>query len=297
MNTLEEHANTQNHQSVSDKDFEAIDSIYKKLSSPVTAFVLKHSGTQNNAADIMEKTLKDIYLLKRFKNFQPAYTFNPFFVLLCKRNWLTEIENRNGETLAKKKKLLLKDQNETLIHEVQAFENLVSDVEWHLTALNKTDERCRNLITEIMRGIPLEEIAGKQNTSVEYLQKKKSECIASLFNFLPYKMENKKYRIREIGAFAEDAMEMRADAAFDHALAIDPMLRADIEKYYNVRNSLRMKFEPDPAMDSLDKNLKAMREKYFSKNTLLLRWRQILSRLFPVLLLYAIIRTVFRLIF
>lgn len=90
-----------------------------------------------------------------------------------------------------------------------------------------------------------------------------------------------KYGLEHIARYAEDAMEDREKAMFERALATDPALRAELENYFDVRSSLRMKLEADSAENELRITLSAMNEKHFIRKAPVVSMRKVLLRMVP----------------
>ncbi len=234
--------------------------LYKETAPEIHSFVRRNGGRPADAAQLMEEALLKIYLLARFKNFQPSSAFSMFFIAWCKKQWLTEIKSDRNKF--KKNAQKANAQANSLSEDINLFQSYIEKYNSHLTAFEKIDPRCRLIISGLLSGEEPEQLATEQNTSVDYLQRKKSECIASIFKFLNVKPENTGYSFLQIAAYAENAMEVRRRAALDHDLAFDPTLRNDLEKYLDLRTSLRMKFEKDQEMDSIKQILSDLRTEY-----------------------------------
>ena len=78
-----------------------IKEIYERFSGKVKTFVTQNSGTVDDAADIFQESLIDIYQQARDRALQLTCPFEPFLLLVCKRKWLNELKKRNRQGVTK----------------------------------------------------------------------------------------------------------------------------------------------------------------------------------------------------
>ena len=71
--------------------------IYDLFSGKVKSYIIQNSGSEDDAADIFQEALVDIYQQARYKNLQLTCPFEAFLLLICKRKWLNELKKKAGK--------------------------------------------------------------------------------------------------------------------------------------------------------------------------------------------------------
>jgi RNA polymerase sigma factor (sigma-70 family) len=160
-------------------DTRVIGEIYQRFSHRVRHFVQQNNGSADDAADIFQEALVDIYNQARFKGLELTCPFEPFLLLICKRKWLNELKknNRRGVTID------IDEQSNIGEDTFFLAEQLWADGE--KTKLFKAmfaqmGERCQEIIRWSLSNKPQEEVAAALGVTYGYLRKKKSECMAGL---------------------------------------------------------------------------------------------------------------------
>ena len=75
--------------------------IYSRFAGKVKAYILKNNGSEDDAADIFQESLIDIYQQAQQKVLQLTCPFEPFLLLVCKRKWLNELKKRGRQGVTK----------------------------------------------------------------------------------------------------------------------------------------------------------------------------------------------------
>ena len=164
-------------------DASLVREIYDRFAAKVKSYITQNNGSEDDAADIFQESLIDIYQQARHKGLQLSCPFEPFFLLICKRKWLNELKNRG-------RKRVTKLPEDVSIWEEDALalsEQLLAREEktnLFLAMFNRLGERCREIIQKCLSDRPQEEIAGELGVSYAYLRKKKSECTAELIKLI-----------------------------------------------------------------------------------------------------------------
>lgn len=187
MNAPIPHADQHYIESLLLNDRQGIDEIYRRFSGKIKAYVINNSGSADDAADIFQETLIDLYQQARYKNLKLSCPFEPFLLLLCKRKWLNELKKRSVIPVTKGDDNLLVHVGQDVVAEAEQVEQQQKQSELYLQAMEELGERCRQIIRETLSGGPQEEIAAKLNVSYGYLRKKKSECMAALVKLIKAK--------------------------------------------------------------------------------------------------------------
>lgn len=167
-----------------------IDEIYRRFSGKVQSFIIRNSGTVDDAADIFQETLIDLYQQARYKNLKLTCPFEPFLLLLCKRKWLNALKKRSVLPVTNPGDDLLHNVGQDVMADAELVEKRKAETEIYLEALEEIGERCKEMIQASLKGDRQDEIAKSLGVSYGYFRKKKSECMASLIQIIKQKMKS-----------------------------------------------------------------------------------------------------------
>lgn len=163
-------------------DTAVVREIYSRFASKIKNHIIQNSGSEDDAADIFQESLIDIYQ-QAGKGLQLTCPFEPFLLLVCKRKWLNELKKRGRRGVTKDP-----DDVYNLGEDVFAIaENMQAEEEkasLFKAMFRQLGERCREIISKCLGELPQEEVAVELGVSYAYLRKKKSECMASLINLI-----------------------------------------------------------------------------------------------------------------
>lgn len=160
-----------------------IEQIYSKFSGKVKRYVFANSGNEDDAGDIFQECLIDLYNQAKYKQLQLTCPFEPFFLMVCKRKWLNELKKRAVIPVTKNEEDLLNISEDVFI-QAEELEQQQRQSALYLTMFEKLSERCREIITLALSDQHQEKIAEQLGVSYGYLRKKKSECLASLIQMI-----------------------------------------------------------------------------------------------------------------
>ncbi len=163
-----------------------VNEIYKKCAGKVKSFVLFNNGSADDAADIFQEALVDIYNQAKYKNLQLTCPFEPFLLLVCKRKWLNELKKRSISPVTKNEDDLLHIGEDTF-EQAETLELQKEQASLFLKAFEQLGERCKEIISWSMKGEAQEKVAETLGVTYGYLRKKKSECMASLVKLIDRK--------------------------------------------------------------------------------------------------------------
>ena len=164
-------------------DATLINEIYKKCAGKVKSFVLFNNGSSNDAEDIFQEALVDVYHQAKYKGLELTCPFEPFLLLVCKRKWLNELKKRSILPVTKEEDSLLHIGEDTF-EQAEQLEKQQEQSRLFLKAFEKLGERCQEIIRWSMRGEAQEKVAEALGVTYGYLRKKKSECMASLIKLV-----------------------------------------------------------------------------------------------------------------
>ncbi|WP_113662862.1 RNA polymerase sigma factor [Pedobacter nanyangensis] len=163
-----------------------VNEIYKKCAGKVKSFVLFNNGSADDAADIFQEALVDIYNQAKYKGLQLTCPFEPFLLLVCKRKWLNELKKRAISPVTKNEDDLLHIGEDTF-EQAEALALQKEQANLFLRAFEQLGERCKEIIRWSMKGEAQEKVAETLGVTYGYLRKKKSECMASLVKLIDRK--------------------------------------------------------------------------------------------------------------
>jgi RNA polymerase sigma factor (sigma-70 family) len=152
--------------------------IYCKYASKVRNYILANNGSEDDAADIFQEVLIDIYQQAKLKQLQLTCPFEPFLLLICKRKWLNALKKSDRQPVTKEPDdvsigedvFALAEQMKRNDQKMQVF----------LKCFQELGAACQEILRKCLSGEDQEKIAEQLKVSYGYLRKKKSECMASL---------------------------------------------------------------------------------------------------------------------
>ena len=164
-------------------DQQVVEEIYKRFARPVRSFILKNRGSEEDAADIFQESLIDIYNQAKYKGLELTCPFEPFLLLVCKRKWLNEIKKRGHSPVTK---LLddLSDWGEDVFAAAERLSQEEDKARVFLAQFQRLGDKCREILRLSLTGDRQEKIAETLGVSYGYLRKKKSECMATLLSYI-----------------------------------------------------------------------------------------------------------------
>ena len=162
--------------------------IYSKYAGKIKHYIIANSGSEDDAADIFQEALIDIYNQAKNKQLQLTCPFEPFLLLICKRKWLNVLKKRGREPVTKEVDdvsigedvFALAEQMKQSDQRMQVF----------LQCFEKLGETCKEIIKKCLGGDDQALIAEQLKVSYGYLRKKKSECLAALTKMIHTQMPN-----------------------------------------------------------------------------------------------------------
>jgi len=172
------HTDQQYIQALLDNDVPVVREIYNKYASKVRQYILANSGSEDDAADIFQESLVDIYNQAKHKGLQLTCPFEPFLILVCKRKWLNELKKRGRQPVTKE----IDDVSigEDVFAMAEQLKQHQEKMQVFLLCFEKLGDSCKEIIRKCMSGEDQERIAEQLKVTYGYLRKKKSECMAAL---------------------------------------------------------------------------------------------------------------------
>lgn len=164
-------------------DQKVVQEIYTKFSAKIRRHIITNSGSDNDAADILQEALIDIYQQAKYKDFQLSCPFEPFLLLVCKRKWLNELKKKSVLRVTNIDDSLL-NVSEDAFADAELLEKQDEEAKLFAAMFEKLGDRCKEIISESLKGDAQEKVAEKLGVTYGYLRKKKSECMAALIKLI-----------------------------------------------------------------------------------------------------------------
>lgn len=164
-------------------DSRLVQEIYERFAGKVRYYVTQNQGSEDDAADIFQESIVDLYNQARYKELRLTCPFEPFFLLICKRKWLNELKKRGRQPVTKK----LDDLYEIGEDVFAAAEQVMKEeaqAGMFLAQFERLGEKCKEILRRSLTGEAQEQIAAAMGVTYGYLRKKKSECMATLLSFI-----------------------------------------------------------------------------------------------------------------
>lgn len=164
-------------------DTQIVEDIYRRFAPVIKHHVLHNSGSEEDAADIFQESLIDIYNQAKYKDLKLTCPFEPFLLLVCKRKWLNEIKKR-GHSPVTKTMDDLSDYGEDVFETTEKLAREEEKARIFLQQFERLGEKCREILRMSLTGGRQEKIAEALGVTYGYLRKKKSECMATLLSYI-----------------------------------------------------------------------------------------------------------------
>ncbi len=160
-------------------DAVVVKEIYERFSSKVKNYLLQNNGNEDDAADIFQEALIDIYRQANEKSLQLTCPFEAFLLLICKRKWLNELK-KSGRQQVTTDIEKLSNIGEDVFALTEQMQVEDERAKLFITMFEKLGDKCREIIRWCLSGKPQEEVALALGVTYGYLRKKKSECMTEL---------------------------------------------------------------------------------------------------------------------
>ena len=164
-------------------DTAVVKEIYNRFSGKVKSYILQNNGSEDDAADIFQEALIDIYQQAQHKSLQLTCPFEPFVLLICKRKWLNELKKRGRQGVTKDPEELY-NIGEDVFAFAEQMQVQNDKAKLFMVMFQRLGERCREIISKCLGSKAQDEVAVELGVSYAYLRKKKSECTAELIKLI-----------------------------------------------------------------------------------------------------------------
>jgi len=164
-------------------DQKVVKEIYVKFAGRIKRYIINNSGSDDDASDILQEALIDIYQQAKYKSFMLTCPFEPFLLMVCKRKWLNELKKRSVLPVTNKEEDLL-TIGEDVFAQAELLEQQDEEARLFVRMFEKLGDRCKEIIQQSLTGESQEKVAEMLGVTYGYLRKKKSECMAALIKLI-----------------------------------------------------------------------------------------------------------------
>ncbi|MDD4645788.1 MAG: sigma-70 family RNA polymerase sigma factor [Bacteroidales bacterium] len=158
-------------------DSNVLEYVYKKYFSIVRFFVIKNSGTDEDAKVVFQEAIILIYKKLKHESLDLTCSFKTYLYSVCRLLWLKQLEQRKvrSEVISDNQVFVqLDDDLEDMATEQEQFRIYQK----HFQLLHKD---CQQILQLFLKKVPLKDIAQMMNIkSDKYLKKRKYECKEAL---------------------------------------------------------------------------------------------------------------------
>jgi len=172
-------------------DSNVLEYVYKKYFPIVRFFVIKNSGTDEDAQDVFQEAIILIYKKLKDESLDLNCAFKTYLYSVCRILWLRQLEK-------KKVRNEIVTDNQVFVQLDEDIEELVAEQEQfriyqkHFQLLHKD---CQEILQLFLKKVPLKEIAQKMNIkSDKYLKKRKYACKEALIKRIQNDPDYKRVR-------------------------------------------------------------------------------------------------------
>ena len=169
-------------------DSALIKEIYDRFAGKVKSYILQNRGSEDEAADIFQESLIDIYNQALHKGLKLTCPFEPFVLLVCKRKWLNELKKKGRHRVTNQPDDL-SNIGEDVFVAAEQLKLQDDQATLYMEMFNKLGDKCREIISKCLSNRSQEEVASELGLTYAYLRKKKSECTAELINLIKSKQD------------------------------------------------------------------------------------------------------------
>ncbi|MCF6342340.1 MAG: sigma-70 family RNA polymerase sigma factor [Bacteroidales bacterium] len=174
-------------QGIIDNDSKVIQYIYKKYFESIKGFVLKHSGTKEDAWDVFQDGIIVIYEQIKGDKLALKNTFHTYFFTVCKYTWLKVLRERDKKYYEQVESS--KEIEQISLHDYKLeFDELIEKekrVKLYNANFLKISIECQKLLKLVAEGCSIQEIANSFNyKSVGFAYKKRRICKERLIKLI-----------------------------------------------------------------------------------------------------------------
>lgn len=156
-----------------------IEELYSRFAGKVKGMILANNGNEEDAADIFQEALIDIYRKAAKGDFVLTCPFEALLIVICRNKWINQLQKkqRSGVTFNEAGGYTAGTDSFKEAEAVYRQNERRSLLERKFAELA---EGCRELLKLSWSGKSMETVAGALKVSYAYARKRKSECMGKL---------------------------------------------------------------------------------------------------------------------
>lgn len=158
---------------------QAINQLYEQHYGVLENHILRNSGNQDDAADLIQEVMLVFVKLVTQGKFRGEASIKSFLYSICKNLWISELRKRKSMSARNERYEMEKDEMDLDIsEEISRNENL----RFVMDLFEKLGEKCKQVLTLFyFEELPMKEICEKlEFSSEQVLRNKKYKCLQSL---------------------------------------------------------------------------------------------------------------------
>jgi DNA-directed RNA polymerase specialized sigma24 family protein len=159
--------------------------IYERFAPGMKAFLLSRGCGEEDAGDIFQEALIDIYKLAYDQKFVLTCPFEPFLLLVCKRKFFNKTKKTSLQVVTN-------GEGDAFTHipgdanaSAELHANQLGKEQLVMGILNKMGN-CKEVILKSLQKKPQEEVAEELGMTYAYYRKRKSNCMGELTTLVQY---------------------------------------------------------------------------------------------------------------
>ena len=146
--------------------------VYEQFYPMIREFILKNSGTEEDARDIFQESLVVIFEKLKSDRIRLTCKFKTYLYAICRNKWLMELrKQRNSPKMVVDTQLLEKNQ-------IVTEEDMAKHQQYQLYRIHfkKLSDDCKKLLSSFLKGFSLREIGELMGFTEQYAKKRKFLC-------------------------------------------------------------------------------------------------------------------------
>ena len=160
------------------QDSVVLNQVYQHLLPKVKMYILRNSGNQQDAEDIMNEAFMTVYTHILSNKYSPTGKFEPFFMIICRNIWLKKLRKKKYQSDQEIENIAISETPNEDIEQMIEEEQLIQRI---LTELKNLDPKCSQLLNMFYyEKKRLREIADNFGWTEKFAKNKKSRCMKAL---------------------------------------------------------------------------------------------------------------------
>jgi RNA polymerase sigma factor (sigma-70 family) len=156
---------------------DSLDLIYKRFFPKIKSFIVKNSGSDEDARDIFQETLVAVFTNAQKPNFKLTCRLETYIHAIAKNLWLMQLRNKKITFMA------LDESNDSAIEDLEETLRSTERYQLYIRIFAELGEQCQKLLKLYMQGVDMRAIATELGFASEsYAKKRKFKCKEQLIN-------------------------------------------------------------------------------------------------------------------